>query len=103
MAGPKAAAGFAVKIFVEQNQVAPMGVSGVFFDLAVAGPGPILVRQKGARQSAGNLLGHLLQVHHVSGSGRAFDLEAVTIEMVITLECFDDQVIDREPDRATPI
>ena len=103
MARAEAAAGFAVEVFVKQNQVSPMRVGGVFLDLAMAGPRAVFVRQESAGQPAGDLLRGFLQVHHVPGAGGAFDLEAVAIEMVITLERFDDQVIDREPDRSAPI
>ena len=103
MARAEPAAGVAVEVFVEQNQIAPMRIGCVFLLPAVAGARPILVRQKNARESARDFLRHLLQVHHVARAGRAFDLEVVAVEVVVAFERLDDQIIDREPDRTAPI
>ena len=64
MARAKAAAGLAVKIFVEQNEVTPMRIGRVFLYFAMAGSCPIFVRQKGAGEPAGDFLCDFPQVHH---------------------------------------
>ncbi len=48
-------------------------------------------------------IGHLAEVHHLARTRGAFDLKVVAIEMVIPLERFDQQIIDRKPDRPAPV
>ena len=74
MARAKTAAGFAVEVFVKQNQVAPVGIGGVFLDFAMTWTHPFLVRQKGAGEAAREFLRDFLQVHHLSRADRAFHL-----------------------------
>ena len=47
-----------------------------------------------------DLARHLPEVHHDARSGRALDRQRVAVEVVIPLERLDQQVVDREPDRA---
>jgi hypothetical protein len=46
MACATAAASFAVEVFVEEDEVTPVRVVGIFISLAMARPCPILVREK---------------------------------------------------------
>ena len=55
------------------------------------------------RQPARKFTRDLLERHHVSRTGRAFDLERFAVKEVITLERFDDEKIDREPNRSAPV
>src|SRR5438128_10050493 len=103
MAGAAAAAGFAVEIFVEKNEIAPVRIVRVFPNLAMTRARAILVRQKDAPQPACQLARYFLKCRHVSGTGRALHFERFAIKQVITFERFDDQKVDREPNRAAPV
>src|SRR4029453_3415041 len=103
MAPAAAAAGFAVKVFVEKYQITPVRVVRVFPSVPMTRAGAILVRQKYASQSTPQLPRHFLERHHVSGTGRALNFERFTIKQVITFERFDDQEISREPNWTAPV
>src|SRR5438876_6455646 len=99
MAGAAAAAGFAVEIFVEKNEIAPVRIVRVFPNLAMTRARALLVRQKDAPKPACQFTRYLLECRHVSGTGRALDFERFAIKQVITFERCDDQKVDREPNR----
>ena len=103
MACAKTAAGFAVEVFVEQNQITPAGVGAVFFNLSVTRALVIFIRQKDAREPARKLLCNFLQREHFSRTYWTLYLQLIAVEMVVAFECLDDQVIDRELDRAAPV
>ena len=103
MTGAAATAGFAVEILVKQHEIAPVRIIRVPRHIAMTWACAILVRQKDTPQPAGKFARYFLKRHHVSGPGRAFDFERVAIKEVITFERFDDQEIDREPDRTAPV
>src|SRR5438876_602972 len=42
-------------------------------------------------------------MHELAGTSRAFDFEIVAVVMMKLLEGFDQEVIDREPDRTAPV
>ena len=98
-----AATGFAVEIFVKQHEIAPVRIICVPRHIAMTWARAFLVRQKDTSQPTGKFTRYFLERHHVSGPGRAFDFERVAIKEVITFERFDDQEIDREPDRPAPV
>ena len=53
-----AATGFAVEIFVEQNQIPPVQIGRILADLAVTRTSTTLVRQKDARKPSREFLRH---------------------------------------------
>ena len=65
MARAAAAAGFAVKVFVEKHQITPVRVVRVFPKVPMTRAGAILVRQKDASQSTRQLTRDFLERHHV--------------------------------------
>jgi hypothetical protein len=71
--------------------------------ITVAGAAPLRVRQKEAAQTATQVIRHLLEVEHPAGPGWALHLQAVTVEVVVTFQGLNEQVIDREPHRAAPV
>src|SRR5439155_16651974 len=103
MTRPAAAARFAVEVFVKQYEVTPVWIVHVFRDLAMTRPRPVLVRQKDAPEPARNLTCYLLKRGHISRAGRALDLERLAIKKVVTFERFDDQEVNRKPDRPPPV
>src|SRR5262249_42587454 len=103
MARATAAAGFAVKIFVEKHQITPVRVVRVFPNVPMTRADAILVRQKDASQSKRQLTRDFLERHHVSGAGRTLNFERFTIKQVVTFERLDDQEISREPNWTAPV
>jgi len=103
MARAESPAGVAVKIFVKEHKVAPVRVVGEARVAAVARAAPAGVGEKDAGKARAKFKGDLTQVHHAPRSGGAFDLKAVSIEMVIAFESLEDEEVYREPDRPTPV
>src|SRR5207302_4819593 len=103
MARAKSLAGFAVKIFVKEHKVAPVRVIGEARVAAMARAAPAGVGEKDAGKARAKFKGDLTEVHHAPRSGGAFDLEAVSIEMVVAFEGLEDEEVYREPDRRTPV
>jgi hypothetical protein len=103
MARAESLAGFAVKIFVKQHKAAPVRVVGEARVAAVARATPAGIGEKDAGEPRAKFKGHLTKVHHAPRSGGAFDLEAVSIEMVVAFEGLEDKEVYREPDRPTPV
>ena len=98
-----AAAGFAVEIFIEKNEITPVRIGRIFRDLAVTRTDAPFVRQKDARETPRKFLRDFFQGQHLSGTDWAFHFKTFTKEKVITLERFDDEEVDREPNRAAPV
>ncbi len=103
MARAESLAGFAVKIFVKEHKVAPVRVVGEARVAAMARAAPAGVGEKDAGEARAKFKGDLTEVHHAPRSGGAFDLEAVSIEMVVAFEGLEDEEVYREPDRSTPV
>ena len=103
MARAESLAGFAVKIFVKEHKVAPIWIVDEARVAAVARATSPGVGEKDAGETRAKFKGDLTEVHHPPRSGGAFDLEAVSIEMVIAFEGLEDEEVYREPDRPTPV
>src|SRR4029077_5924792 len=103
MARAESLAGFAVKIFVKEHKVAPIWVVDEARVAAVARAASAGVGEKDAGEARAKFQGDLTKVHHVPRSGGTFDLEAVSIEMVVAFEGLEDEEVYREPDRPTPV
>src|SRR5207237_49095 len=95
--------GVAVEILVEQDQGAPVRVVGPARVIAVAGPASALVGQKNRGQAARQFAGNFMERQRISGAGRALDLEAVAVEVVVAFERLDEEIIDGKPDRSAPV
>src|SRR5262249_19880255 len=92
-----------VEVLVEEDVVAPVGVGLKLLGTAVYGPAAALVAQEDAGESVRDVLGDLEEIHHLAGTGRAFDLERVTVVQVEVQERSDEQGVDRHPDRSAPV
>src|SRR5690349_16031117 len=103
MAGTDAGAVVAVKIFVERDEIAPMIITLEFFRAAEDRPASGVVAQEDSRQTLRNLAGHIPKVRQLARTRGAFDFIIVAQKKVKLLQRLDEQVIDREPDRSTPI
>ncbi len=103
MARPKALARVAVEKFVEEEEIVPVRVIGKPRFTAVAGAAAGGVGQEDAEQTATQFVGHLRERHHHAAAGGALDFKFVAVVEVIPLDRFDQQVIQRKPDRPAPI
>ena len=92
-----------MEVFVEQNQITPVRVGAVFFSFSVTRALAIFNRQEDAREPARKLLRNFVEREHFSRTYRTLYFQLIAVEMVVALECFPDEVIDRELDRAGPV
>src|SRR5712691_1578121 len=63
----------------------------------------ILILQEYVRHTARHFSRYLPKGHHISGSGWALNLEVVAQIVMKLLKRLDEQVVDREPNGATPV
>src|SRR5258708_4897034 len=103
MTGAEAAAGFTVKIFVEENQIAPVWIGREPFIRSVTRAPAFFIREENAGESQVKFLSDLLQVHQPPGARGAFHPQMVAVEMMVSFERLDEQVIERKPNWTAPI
>ena len=84
--GAQTASRVRMKVLVEQNQVAPVGVIPVEQIVAVRGTATVGGDLEQGDHATLQFSGDLQQRHHVPASGWAFDLEVVVIKGMVTLE-----------------
>jgi hypothetical protein len=92
-----------VKVLVEQNTITEVRI---FLELGVIGHGrahSVLVTKKEPDQPPAELVRDLEYRHHVPRTSRTLDLEVIPVVVVETLERLDEEVVDREPYRASPV
>ena len=70
---------------------------------AIHRPPADAVTQKDMRKPPRDFRSNLAQVHHLTRAGRALNLEAIAEIVMKLLQRFDDQIVERKPDRAAPI
>src|SRR4029077_19718342 len=93
MGGADAHPGVAVEILVKRDQVVPGGV--VLKPLVSTEHGAAAVAvEEDPDQPARDLVGDLIERHHLPGPGRALDLELLTEIAVVNAERFDEQVVN---------
>ena len=93
----------AIEVFVEQNQIAPVGIGRVAIFIAVTRSAAVCVGCEYLYESSRKLGGDFVEVHIAAGTCWAFDLEVIAVEIMIALERFDNRVVDGEPNRAAPV
>src|SRR6185369_10485360 len=94
MTGAKTGAVVAVKVFVEQQVVAPLRILLEFLLAAKNGASAIFVPQKDAGETAAEFLGDFVEIHFTAGAGGAFDGESVAVVGVVHEEGADDKDVD---------
>src|SRR6185369_1224233 len=92
-----------VKVLVEQHQLSEVRIFGVAALVTVARSLAVRTRQKEARKAPCQLGRDLLQIHPHARAGGVLHLQRISIVMVVTLERFDDQVVEWEPDWPAPV
>src|SRR5687767_9714881 len=103
MTGADAASAVPMEVLVEEHEVLPVGIPGEAIVGAVAGATPRAVGQEDPGESCTQLPRYFLKVQHASRSDGAFDSEVRAIEMVEPFDGLEQQVVEREPDRASPV
>src|ERR1700745_4514161 len=105
MTCPQARTRLPVKIFVEENVVAPERITLKLLRRAKDRTPSImsLVSQEDAAQAAADLLCHLKKCHLPSRSGWAFDFEVISIVEVVGQKPAHDKYIDGKPNRTAPV
>ena len=82
MASADSGARVSVKVFVEQDQIAPVRISLEFFEIAEDRPAAFIVSKKYIRHSTGQFTGYIPQSQHFSRPGWEFHCEAISEVMV---------------------
>lgn len=92
-----------MEVFVKQNVITPIRIVLKFIVSSEYRPLAILIAQENFREPLRQLCRNFPQVHHVAGSSGAFDFEVRSQVVMELLERFNDQIVDREPDRTSPV
>ena len=103
MAGADTGTIVAVKIFVKRDEIAPVIIALELFRAAEDRPAAAVVAQKNACQTLRNLTGNLPEIRQLTRARGTFDFIIVAQKEVKLLQRLDKQVIDRQPNRSTPI
>src|SRR5205085_638789 len=82
----EAAARLAVKVFVEEDEFAPVRIVGEACVVALPSRAALVVWDEDAREPAIQFLRDFGERQHATRSRRAFDLEIVAVEVMITLQ-----------------
>jgi hypothetical protein len=94
------ATGVTVEVFVEPNQVSVVRVIAEAIVFTGKRTLAVLAAHEEFCQAMRQLIGDLLQSDPITRSCRTLHHEVVAVEPAITLKRFDQQVVDRKPDRA---
>src|ERR1700693_611113 len=92
-----------MEIFVKEDKFAPMRISCESEIVSVTRAPTRGIRQKNTRQPRAKFVHDSLKIHHPTRTGRTFHLQPIAIEMVVPLQCLDQQIVDGEPNRSAPI
>src|SRR5689334_13446682 len=98
MIGSQAGTVVAVKVFMEQDVVTPVGiVLQAFLDAVIRTVTGIIAAEQ-LDQPLRKFIGNLTQGQVLARPGRTLYLKVVAVVMMKLLQRLDDQVVDREPD-----
>ena len=93
----------AVEVFVEKHKVAPVRIASVYLFTAVDRPYARRARKEEGDKPPRDLPSHFAEVPSGAAPGGKLDLERVPVKVVIPLERFDDEIVQRKPYRSPPI
>ena len=103
VARPATSPGIAVEILVEQHQIPPVRIGRIPLVPAMARP-PARPRPAGTMPHAAAKAPPPPPSGSASSrTARTLHLQRVAIEMVVTFQRLDQQVVDRKPDRPAPV
>ena len=93
----------AVKVFIEEEMVAPMRIGLELLRATIDRTLPLFIPQEDPAQPIRDLLGDLEEVHHLAGPGGAFNFEIVAVIEIEIQERPDNHDVHRHPDRPSPV
>src|SRR6516164_989834 len=103
MVGTASSAIVSMEVLTEEDEVAPMRVGGKARLLPVARPVTAAVGKEQLNQAPGKLGRGLSEIHSDARADRYLHSKTVTIEVVVALKGFDQEIVDRKPHGAAPI
>jgi hypothetical protein len=80
---------FSMEIFVKEDEVAPMRITGKTRIISMAWPAARRVGQEDMRQPSAEFIRDLLEIHDTTGTGGTFGLKRIAVEVVIPFERLD--------------
>jgi hypothetical protein len=103
VAGTYAGSIVTVEVFIEQQMILPMGV--VLEDLLTSKDRPeaLCITREDGRQPVRELLGDLIEIHHLATACREFNFEVISVIYEIDEQGTNNHVVDGHPDRAAPV
>jgi hypothetical protein len=93
----------AMEIFMEWDVITPMRIILKGFIPAKNGAPTSDIAAEQVDQSRGDFIGDLIQSDLLARMGGVLDEKVIAVVMVKLLERFDNQIVDREPDRPAPV
>lgn len=93
----------AVKEFVEPEEVLPVFIEIQHIVTGVDASSAIIGSRKQMLQTVLNLFRHLTEMHVVTASRRALNLELGSVEEIEALERFYQEEVDTQPDGTSPV
>ena len=86
--------GVSIEVFIEQDQILPVGVGLIHLRVSMAWPPTVLVGRENAGDPSTQVLRDVQQVDFVSGAGWIVHFQIVSVEVVVALQALDDQEIN---------
>ena len=80
-----------------------MRIARIAIVAAMTGPPPVVARKEDGREAARELDGNLAEREPPPRAGRTLDAEFGSLEVVVALQRFDEQIVQRKPDRYAPV
>src|SRR4029077_7762915 len=93
----------AVEVFVEKDQIAPVGIGLKLLHTPKHGTAAVVALQEYAGHAARRFSRPLPQSEHPPRPGGALYLEILAQVVMELLQRFDQQVVHRKPDRTAPV
>src|SRR5712691_8029138 len=93
----------AVEVFVEKDEVTPVRIALKELGAASNGPSAVRIAEKNVNEPPGNFRGYLPEIGFAAGMRGALYFEIFAVIVVIFLEGFHQEIVDRKPDRPAPV
>src|SRR5580698_3053802 len=103
MTGSQTGAAVSIKVLVEQHEVAPVWIGLELFEFTENRTPTVFIAKKYPRQPAGELGRYFPQRQHFPTSGRELNLKIVPQIVMKLLERFNQQIVQWEPHRSSPV
>ena len=103
MTGAHASAIVAIEILVEQDQITPVRIVLEQGHIAIERTTAIAAAAEQIDEAVLKLERGIPEGDPATGAGGKFDLEGIALVMTEFLQCFDQQEVDRHPDRTPPV